>query len=98
MLSEETKKRTILEKKVKELEEQLEAVEDIEKMEKLKIVNDNLQQQLVLQMEKISTLEKQLKQLKAEKLEYETKYEERVLICVFKIIYYYLGIFYGKTS
>lgn len=46
--------------------------------------NDSLQQQFVLQVEKISSMEKQLKQYRTEKLEYESKYEERVRIEVFR--------------
>lgn len=49
-----------------------------ETIKKQRLAYDNLQQQFVLQVEKISNLEKQIKQYKTDKLEYETKYEERV--------------------
>lgn len=58
------------------------AAERVKKLEetikKQRIEKDNLNQQFVMQMEKIAQLEKKLKEYRTEKLEYETKYEERV--------------------
>jgi HSP20 family molecular chaperone IbpA len=85
LLAEETKAKKLLEVQLKELQKELESVKDPERIQKLeetvkrqRTLNDNLQQQFMLQMEKIGELEKQLKQYRTEKLEYETKYEERI--------------------
>jgi uncharacterized coiled-coil protein SlyX len=74
------------ENRVKELEERLANIQDPERVKKLedtikkqRLANDNLQQQFVMQVERIADLEKKLKEYRAEKLEYETKYEERVI-------------------
>eukprot|EP01114_Cavostelium_apophysatum_P024840 TRINITY_DN988_c0_g1_i3.p1 TRINITY_DN988_c0_g1~~TRINITY_DN988_c0_g1_i3.p1 ORF type:complete len:3117 (+),score=1304.77 TRINITY_DN988_c0_g1_i3:73-9423(+) len=85
LLAEETSKRALAERKLKDIEMELLSSKDPERVSKLeetvkkqRLANDSLQQQFLMQMDRISTLEKQLKQYQAEKLEYETKYEERV--------------------
>jgi len=85
LLAEETKRRINSEKKMKEMQEDLEGIKDPDRARKLeetikknRLANDSLQQQFVVQMETIANLEKKLKEYRTEKLEMETKYEERV--------------------
>jgi len=85
LLSDETKTKKLLEVQMKDLKAELDEIKDPERIQKLedsmkrmRLVNDNLQQQFMLQVEKIGDQEKQLNKYRTEKLEYETKYEERI--------------------
>lgn len=85
LLTDETKKRAFADLQVRELTKRMEAVNDPERVVKMEETikqqrgaNDLIQGQLGFHMEKIGTLEKQLKAYRTEKLEMETQYEERV--------------------
>jgi hypothetical protein len=79
LLADETKRRIAAETKLTEFAEYPARMKNLEEMNKRqRTTNDTLQQQMMLQVDKLSGLEKQLKQYRTEKLEYETKFEERV--------------------